>query len=794
MTIAIVGAASGWAAAVEQTAPVKMIAIRGAVLDALKRPIPGVSLELQSASGKTLRRVTSNARGEFTFRRVPAGIYAVVAHKRGFKLATIILEAGTAKPVELTLESEQPLSLPVIVAQLNQARNALSPETGSTVYRFTEKSINELPQGENTPLNEVVVQAPGWAQDSYGQGQDLTHVHGLNGGGIQYRLNGVFLPEAVSSFGMFFSPQFVQSIALVTNFMPAQFGYRNEGVIDIQTKDGCLDNGGQLQYFGGQRGTIQPSFQYGGCTGKLSYYISGFYLQDYLGVASPTPTPNPIHDRTYQGQGFSYLSYLFNPATQLSLITGTAENFFQIPGQPGLPVEFPLEGVSIPPDSDNLDETEFEQNYYGILALHSDPIPKLDYQIALFSRYYSLNYNPDPIGDLMYNGIADTVLHTGFINGIQEDTSYRLNDHHTLQAGFYMSGETLKEDNHALVFPLNPMTGIPETTPIRVVDNFNGRAILVGLYAQDQWKPTEKLELTLGVRWDLMDYQVNQHQFSPRAGVVYKLFPTTELNAGYARYFQVPPFESVLLETVSKFANTSAASSISSGNQDIKAEDDNFFDVGLNQVLPLGFHASVEGYFFLAVNKLDLAQFGNTYIFAPLQYANGRGWGSDFSLAKTSHNLSTYFNFSYEVAQAKDIVGGQFLADNPAELAYIANHYITLDDDQKFIASSGLSYHWLGFLLMVDGFWGSGYRQGFANLSTVNPYLQVNAAIARMVSMPHLGQVEGRLSVVNLFDHIYQIRSGSGVGVFAPSYGARRAVYFTVTLPLGAVHRAGQTP
>lgn len=48
-------------------------------------------------------------------------------------------------------------------------------------------------------------------------------------------------------------------MSLITNFMPAQFGYRNEGVVDLHTKDGCLDGGGQIQYFGGQRATIQPS-------------------------------------------------------------------------------------------------------------------------------------------------------------------------------------------------------------------------------------------------------------------------------------------------------------------------------------------------------------------------------------------------------------------------------------------------------------------------------------------------------------------------------------------------------
>jgi len=436
------------------------------------------------------------------------------------------------------------------------------------------------------------------------------------------------------------------------------------------------------------------------------------------------------------------------------------------------------------PNSADTSATEFEQNYFGILALQGSPDPKLDYQVALFSRYYSLKYDPDPIADLAYNGIADEVLHTGFINGVQEDTSYRLSKQHTLQGGFYASGETLEEDNHALVLPVSH--GVPGTIPETVVDNFNGMALLLGTYVQDQWRPTEKLELIIGGRFDAMDYFGWQTQFSPRLGAVYQLTSTTTLNAGYARYFQVPPFESVLLSTVSKFAGTTGESEVTAGNQKIKAEDDEFFDVGATQQLPLGINASVEGFFMWANNKLDLAQFGSTYIFAPLQYAHGRLWGSDLSLARSTQHTSAYFNFSYAAAQANNIVGGQFLADDPQEVTYVARHWIYLDDDQVLTSSAGLSYSVWGFLLMVDGLWGNGYRFGFANTETQHPYVQVNVAIAHRFPVPKLGEVEGRISVINLFDHVYLIRQGSGIGVFSPQYGPRRALYFTVAIPLGA--------
>ncbi len=765
--------------------------ITGTITDALGRPLAAVNLELRANTNKSVGRSTTDAQGRFRFSDVPAGMYAIIARKQGFKPATVIVAGGAAKPVALAMESEQPLNV-AIIATLNQARNALSSETGSTVYRFTDQNIDQLPRGDNTPLNDVLIQAPGVTQDSYGQGQGQIHIHALNGGGIQYRLNGVFLPEAVSSFGQLFSSYFIKSVTLIDNFMPAQFGYRNEGVIDIHSKDGCLSPGGQFEYYGGQRGTIQPSLQFGGCTGNLSYYLSGFYYQSALGAQSPTRTPTPQHDRTSQGQGFSYLSYLLSPLTRLSLITGTAINAYQIPGQPDLPVAFPIRGVFNYPNSANTSTTEFEQNYFGILTLQGTAGPKLDYQLALFSRYYSLKYNPDPIGDLAYNGIADRILHSGFINGLQEDTAYRLNKQHTFQAGYYTSGETLEEDNRALVFSVNS-TGVPAALPTVVTDNFNGKALLFGLYAQDQWRPLKKLELTLGARYDAMNYFGWHTQFSHRLGLVYKLTSSTILNAGYARYFQVPPFESALLKTVDKFAGTTGASTITSGNENIKPEDDEFFDAGIVQQLPLGLSATGEVWFLWAGKKLDLAQFGKTNIFAPLQYQHGRGWGADFSLVKNTEKFSVYFNLSYAIQQAKNVAAGQFLVDDPAELNYIAHHWIYLDDDQEFSSSAGLSYRVWGFLLSADAIWGNGYRFGFANLTTQHPYVQVNAAIAHKLSVPALGNIEGRVSIVNLLDHVYLIRQGSGIGVFSPQYGPRRALYFTLTLPLGAARTANQT-
>jgi outer membrane receptor protein involved in Fe transport len=81
--------------------------------------------------------------------------------------------------------------------------------------------------------------------------------------------------------------------------------------------------------------------------------------------------------------------------------------------------------------------------------------------------------------------------------------------------------------------------------------------------------------------------------------------------------------------------------------------------------------------------------------------------------------------------------------------------------------------------------YGSGLRNGFANTGTVSPYTQVNLGLSHEFAMPKtqgwLGPLTVRFDVVNLFDDIYQIRDGSGIGVFAPQYGPRRGFFVGIS-------------
>jgi len=191
-------------------------------------------------------------------------------------------------------------------------------------------------------------------------------------------------------------------------------------------------------------------------------------------------------------------------------------------------------------------------------------------------------------------------------------------------------------------------------------------------------------------------------------------------------------------------------------------------------------------YFRLSQDMIDSGQFGFVPIFVPFNFQNGRVWGAESSAVYDWENLSVRANFTYSVAQGNDVASGQFNFP-PAELAYIANHYIYLDHSQFYTASGGITYRWQRCLFSLDGVYGSGLRAGFANTDELPQNYQINVAVQKGWLVPKVGEVKTRVVLINAFDHLNQLRNGTGIGIFQPGYGPRRAVYGGITVPLPAI-------
>ena len=685
-----------------------------------------------------------------------------------------------APPPMVRLGQSDDVTLPdidVVAKRLDLARSQIQPSLGATKYDFGRSALATIPQGDNAPLNQVLLQAPGVAQDSFGQ----IHLRGDHAN-VQYRLDGVQLPEGLSVFGQALESRFAHSMSLITGALPAQYGFQQAGVIDIQTKTGLTDPGGEISMYGGTRGVLQPSLSYGGRSGAIDYFVTGDYLHTGIGIENPTNSYNAIHDNSDQFHGLLHISGIVDPTTRISLTAGTSNSAFQIPNNPG---QTPGMGLAVNGVSDfnssNLNERQRESTQFAILSLQKQ-LGDVDFQISAFSRYSSLYYSPDPLGDLLFNGIAQRASRSDWATGVQADGSWRVNDTHTIRAGFLAQGEHTSASTISSVLPVDA-TGAPTSDqPFNVYDGSGKTGGLYGLYVQDEWKILPTVTINYGARFDVVDQYTHENQISPRVNVVWKATPSTTVHAGYSRYFTPPPFELVGSNTLGQFANTTAAPSV---NQDstVKAERSHYFDAGISQVVVPDLTVGVDAYYKQAKNLIDEGQFGAPIILSAFNYAKGQVSGIEVSATYERGPWSFYGNLAYSRAIGKNIVSSQFNfgAD---ELAYISQHYIYLDHDQRWTSSAGAAYTANAGTsyptrISADVFTGSGLRASTATVPNgrgLPTYGVLNLSVVQKINVGVGKGTELRLDVLNVTDAKYEIRDGTGVGVGAPQYGLRRAV------------------
>ena len=668
--------------------------------------------------------------------------------------------------------------------RLDAARDSIAPALGASDYSFNRATLDKQPGGANASLAGVLLQAPGVTQDSYG----AVHVRNEHGN-LQYRLNGVIVPESISGFGATFDQRIANSIDLITGTLPAQYGFRTSGVINLKTKAAAFNNGGDIGIYGGGRGTIQPSASIQGADGGFNYFASGSFLQNDLGVENPTAAKTAIHDRTRQYRGFAYVSDILSESSRISAFGGTSIGSFQIPNVPGQTPVFTVNGQSNF-DSAALDQRQRETTHYGVLAYQYSG-GNLEAQVAPFVRYSKTEFRPDPnSGDIIFNGFADAARLSSLAVGVQADGSTKIGDRHVVRFGVFFQNERTRSTVTSSVLPgafdadfaFTPASDVPASITER--EGRNGQ--IYGAYLQDEWTITPKLTLNYGARFDRVSAYTREQQLSPRANLVWVPTGATTIHLGYARNFTPPPQQRIGAD-VGLFTGTAKQVQIATADP-VRAEREHYFDAGIEHRFARGFKVAIDSYYKIKRNLLDDGQFGSALVLSPFNYAKGKAWGVELSANYTRRTIDLYANIARGAEKGKNINSSQYFFD-PGELAYIQNHYIFTEHSQDWTGSGGGSltiHHGAGTLVpSVDFLYGSGLRKNDPNPLTAIPnggklpaYFTMNAGIAQNFTGP--GLLKGltlRVDVANLFDKSYLIRDGSGVGVGAPQYGARRAIF-----------------
>ncbi len=656
-----------------------------------------------------------------------------------------------------------------VTADLDKAREQIAPELGAVTYTIGPNQIQSVPGGESAPFSQVLLRAPGVVADSYGE----DHVRGEHGD-LTYRVNGVLLPEGLNGFGQEIDTRLIDSVTLIDGSLPAQFGFRTAGIVDVSTKSGSQLNGGEFSLYGGSYDTFNPSLQLGGTTGKLDYFATASYKHNDLGIENPTASVRPLHDYTDQEKAFAYVSYNIDKTSRVSLLLNGSYADFQLPNTPRLPEKFELAGVRSA-DSAIVNENQNEQNYYAVLT-YQKTLDELSFYASVYTRYGQIRFTPDPIGDLIFQGIAANVENSFFTNGIQLDASYSLDNGHTIRGGFLGEYTDEKLNTSSLVFPVDANGMQTSTHPIKISNDVANHGLTGGVYLQDEWRIADRLTLNYGLRYDRFDCSFDDAgQLSPRANLVWKVDDKTSAHLGYARYFTPPSVQYIPLFTIEKFRDTSGRPD-NFHDDPTHVERANYFDIGFSRQITPGWQTTVDAFYKDAKNLIDLGQFGSAVILSPFSYREGTVYGSELSSTYKQGPFSAFANFAFVATSAREINSAQFEFPRD-ELAYIKAHDIQLDHEGRYTLSAGASYTWeKDTRFNVDFLYGYGLRKGFANTQKNPSYYPVNLGVEHVfhTKFGAIREMKLRFDCVNVFDEVYELRDGTGLGINAAQYGQRR--------------------
>ena len=682
-------------------------------------------------------------------------------------------------------EKRAPLTEIVVTAsRLDIARANVESSLGASTYTLSNETVESRPGSETVSISQVLLQAPGVTQDGSGQLRVRAQ------GDLQYRINNVILPEGFTDLGESLSARLANRIQLATGALPAQYGLHVGGVVNITTKSGAYQDGGQIELYGGSHGEFEPAFEYAGSTGQTNYFVSGSYLGSNVGLSSPNGSANPLHDRTDQIDGFAFIDHIIDDQTRVSLVLGTSNERFQLPYQDetadssaassatAFQTPLTIDGfgnlLSAPPSGSQQQNTQ-----YGIVS-YLRTTDQVTLQVSAFTRYSTLSLHPDQLTDLLDTGLSQSVANSGFAAGLQLEAVYQLSSTHTLRAGLIASSNRETSDTRSLVLPIDAQGRQTSQLPQSILDRSSDNVREASFFLQDEWRPLDSLTVNFGLRFDDVRTVTTENQISPRINLVWDGPSGMTIHAGYARYF-VPAPQNKIADTTVSFAGTTGAPPSKTGSP-VRSETDDYYDVGLQQKLE-GFTIGLDSYWRDAKNLIDEASIGPASLRQAFNYQTGRVRGIEFSLTYANGPLSAWSNIALSDAEGRGIVSNQF-GFTPAELAFVDSRFTHLDHDQTYTASGGASYRWGALRLSSDLIYGSGLRRtpvgGSPDGGQLPDYLQINfAGVFRMDGLA--GEpVDLRLDLINAFDNRYEVRDGTALSGGVPQWGPRRGVFVGV--------------
>lgn len=744
--------------------------------------------------------LTSSATGTFQAFPLDLGDYEVDVTADGFnpyKSTVTVASTNTSLEIQLTKGSEMQL-------KVSAKQNMVSAAPDSS-RSLDKDEIADLPQGATQDVRHMLYDTtPGFWEGFLGQ----VFTRG-NHANLQYDVDGIQIPDSVGgSFGEAFTPINIDHMEILTGGLQPEFGNRLAGVVNIVTKSGGADAGGEIGTSYGSYNQSQSYGTYGGAdtTGAFHYLLSVSSSSTDRGLDTPAPadinndqnggSQTVVHDKEYDTGGFLKLDWQADNFNKLSLVAFDENKFNQIPNydssfDPGGSNFAYFNGYTdslgngpfnYVPSSTN--DTQSEANRYVALLWNHTFDDNSFIQVSPYFKESNLVFNNDPANDLYYaqsqfNNLAASVSAvngTGIVEssysqdrtsdnyGTQVDYTWRPDSNNLFKAGTQLL-LTQSSGPISVIEATNDGDGTGPST-ITGSDNSQDVGYEQGFYAQDELTLAKGIVLSGGVRFDAIEYDLNiggasgevwdyDSDVEPRVGLSIMTSDDTKFHAFYGKLFMPAPPED-LKDT---FVNLGQGNAIVPYN--IKAEKDDYYEVGVAQQVGSQLF-NLNGYFKNAVNMLDETQLLNTGIDQPFNYALGYAYGVEFSaIGKLDKDWSDFASYTFCIAEGEGISGGDF-AFTQAQLPP-SGIYQYLDHDEINTANWGLTYNPGDLWITTTGYFGGGLSSGAGLTQRLPAHYTQDATIGYAFKKgTGLNGLKASFDVINISNNTYAIFINDG--------------------------------
>jgi hypothetical protein len=651
-----------------------------------------------SQANQYSRSLATDARGTIDAQHLPYGLYRVEIERNGFAPLTRTVEVRTSIPVE------QNIALSISALQQSVTVN------DTLLVRDQPGSVNQIGTGDiqdrvasvpGRSIQDLVITQPGWLYE----GNAVLHPRGSEYQ-TQFVIDGIPLTDNRSpSFGPEIEAENVQSMSIYTAGIPAEYGRKMGGVIEVNTQQNNEpDWHGRTTLYGGSFNSVGgfASVQYGRGKNTFSASADGSRTDHYL---NPVVPENYSNTGTLADFGASYRR-AFTPNDKLSLSVRHELSRYDIPN------ELIQQAAGQLQNADNI-ETIGIASYQHVFSANAMA------QLSGMVRDNSSSFYSNPESTPVYVGQHNS-FREGYFKGVytynrgrqewkaggesdsaflHENTCYVF----TSDEGD-KSGAALPRSPHAgpfhrtLVFPMDdgsehdlcPGAPIdPDHALFSFVDqrpDLEQAAFVQDLIRLGNWT------ISAGVRWDHYQLIVNDWAIQPRLSIS-RYFPSanTVVHFSYDRVFQTPSFENILLSSSAQVESIDPTDFL---RLPVKPSQGDYFEAGFSSVFAK--HLKVDANWFRRVvdNFADDDQIESTTISFPIAFRKSVIYGLEGKVEMPEwKRFSGFGSYSYEVGNVwNPVTGGLFLGDNAEEAAADLSGHFPNSQDQRHTVRGRVRY------------------------------------------------------------------------------------------------------